>query len=188
MNKSLSPCCLAAMLLAPIAWAKTCPTWPTAERFAINGAEVTDQRTGLVWARCSVGQSWSGNTCTGSPSSVTHEAALQHAQSQSGWRLPNVKELASLADKGCQIPAIDTTAFPATPVSWYWTSSPNVSDASYAWGVNFSSGYVYGGHGINRNFYMGGAVRLVRTSATSSAPVQNPGGSVVTPDAPTAPL
>jgi hypothetical protein len=136
-----------------------CPSWPTAERFVVNGAEVTDQRTGLVWARCSVGQSWSGSACTGTATTLTHEAALAHAQGQSGWRLPNVKELASLADKGCQSPAIDSVAFPNTPSSWYWTSSPYVGDSGYAW-------YVYFGYGVvgSGGRYSYRRVRLVRAS------------------------
>jgi hypothetical protein len=159
MNKTFAAGCLAAALLGTSAWAQSCPSWPTAQRFAINGAEVTDNRTGLVWARCSVGQSWSGSTCTGSATTHTHEAALALAQAATGWRLPNVKELASLADKGCQSPAIDSTAFPNTPSGWFWSSSPYVGDSYNAWGVYFGNGGV---DLINRNYY--GLVRLVRAS------------------------
>ncbi len=122
-----------------------CPSWPTATRFKISadGTEVTDTRTNHIWARCSVGQTWSGTTCTGTVSTFTHEAALTTAQARSGWRLPNVKELASLADRGCQSPAIDVTAFPNTPSLaatkiFYWTSSPYLSDATKALGISFT--------------------------------------------------
>lgn len=135
-----------------------CPSWPTAERFAISGEEVTDKRTGLVWKRCSEGQTLNGSTCTGTAVNYSHQGALQYAQAQSGWRLPNVKELASLADKGCQNPAIDRTAFPGTPSNWYWTSSPYVGVSGYAWYVHFYDGYV---HGSNRDY---NHVRLVRAS------------------------
>lgn len=136
-----------------------CPSWSTLDRFTLNGAEVTDKRTGLVWARCSVGQTWNGSTCSGSASTYTHEAALAYAQSQSGWRLPNRRELFSLADRGCASPAIDGMAFPNTPSSLYWSSSPSVGNSSYAWYVSFYDGYVYYG-----NRYYGYAVRLVRAS------------------------
>ena len=136
-----------------------CPSWPTAERFTFNGAEVTDNRTGLVWARCSVGQSWDGSTCSGSPSTFTHQAALQHAANQSGWRLPNKRELFSLADKGCSNPAIDSIAFPNTAANWYWTSSPSVGNSNGAWGVGFNDDDVYYG-----NRHHGHLVRLVRAS------------------------
>ncbi len=143
-----------------------CPSWPTAERFSISGEEVTDTRTGLVWKRCSEGQTLSGSSCTGTAASYTHEQALVRAKSANtansttGWRLPNVKELTSLADKGCQNPSIDSTAFPSTPSNWYWSSSPYVGTSGYAWVVDFGYGKV--GDGNRYGYY--GQVRLVRAS------------------------
>jgi hypothetical protein len=127
--------------------------------FSTDGAEVTDSKTGLVWQRCSAGQVWSAGTatCTGTAAAYTHEAALGYAQSQTGWRLPNVKELSSITDKTRSIPAIDVTVFPATPSNWFWTSTPYAGDASVAWGVDFNDGCV--------NYYFrfySGLVRLVR--------------------------
>ena len=158
---NIKQCLLGALLARLALFAKAdCPSWPTSERFVFNGAEVTDKRSGLVWARCSVGQTWNGLTCTGSPRNLTHEAALQHAASQTGWRLPNVKELASLTDKGCTSPALDSKAFPATPPQWYWSSSPNLTSTDTAWYVYF----VYGGVG-NEYRSVALAVRLVRSSS-----------------------
>jgi hypothetical protein len=68
-----------------------------------------------------------------------------------------VKELSSIADKSRSNPAIDTLAFPATPANWFWSSSPCVGDANYAWNVNFYNGNVNG----NLRYYAG-YVRLVR--------------------------
>jgi hypothetical protein len=162
MKKILFASLLAATLLASTAWAQTCPSWPTADRFTLNDDEVTDKRTGLTWKRCSEGQTWSGGTCTGTLTARSHEAALTLAntgQGPTGWRLPNVKELASLADKGCQVPSIDSTAFPATPINWYWASSPDVGSSGKAWCVSFYNGKV-------SNSLRGGCfhVRLVRSS------------------------
>lgn len=140
-----------------------CPSMPSAERFTVSGGEVTDNRTGLVWARCSVGETWSGSECTGTVSTPTHEQALQLARLATGWRLPNVKELSSIVDKGCQNPSIDSTVFPypATRWIWYWTSSPLVGGGgTNAWVVNFSSGVV--NHGDRQTG--ANAVRLVRAS------------------------
>lgn len=106
---------------------QSCPSVPTSVRFVVSGAEVKDKAFGLTWARCSEGQTWDGSTCTGSVSLFTHEQAIQHAQSQAGWRLPNVKELASLVDWGCNEPTIDSAAFPGTPRTGFWTSTPMVS-------------------------------------------------------------
>lgn len=124
---------------------------------ASSGTEVTDTKTGLTWQRCSAGQSWNGSTCTGSAATYTHEQALAYAKTQTGWRLPSVKELSSLADKGRSNPVIDTTAFPATASDWYWTSSPVVGDPDYAWFVSFGYGVV--DYNLRSNTYH---VRLVR--------------------------
>ncbi|MDP1656724.1 MAG: DUF1566 domain-containing protein [Hylemonella sp.] len=126
--------------------------------FGADGAEVTDSQTGLIWRRCSVGQVWGGGTCTGTISTFTHELALAYAQSQTGWRLPNVKELSSIADKTRIYPAIDSTAFPTTISSIYWSSSPNVTGSISAWGVDFTGSGVPGGHSRVSNY----PVRLVR--------------------------
>ena len=137
-----------------------CPSAPMGERYIVDGAEVTDRLTGLVWARCSVGQGWNGSTCTGMPSELTHEQALQHAAGRSGWRLPNRRELFSLADKRCVDPAIDRTAFPNTPSSWYWSSSPDVGDPRRARNVIFSQALVDYDYRHNASLH----VRLVRAS------------------------
>lgn len=163
MNKTL----ITGLLALQSLWAfAACPSRPTTERFTLSGAEVTDTSTGLTWRRCSAGQAWSGSTCTGTASAHSHEAALALAKqansstSVTGWRLPHVKELASLADKGCQNPAIDSTAFPATPGTWFWSSSPHVGVASNAMDVSFYDGYVY----ISYRRGDVSAVRLVRAS------------------------
>jgi hypothetical protein len=125
--------------------------------YSVDGAEVSDSRTGLVWQRCSAGQAWSGSTCTGTASTFTHEAALAYAQTQTGWRLPNVKELSSIADKTKSNPAIDSTAFPATVSGWYWSSTPYVGGPSNAWYVYFGNGVVYINYRYGNDY-----VRLVR--------------------------
>lgn len=150
----------------PIVSQAACPTWPAVNqpnsRFTLNdnGTEVKDNRTGLVWRRCSEGQILSVNTCTGSSATYTHAAALANAQKQSGWRLPNVKELAGLADKGCANPAIDSSAFPNTPSTAYWTSSPYVGRSGDVWNVSFYDGGV-DNDGPRETIK---AVRLVRAS------------------------
>lgn len=128
--------------------------------YSTAGDEVTDSKTGLIWRRCSEGQTWNGNTCTGTAATYTHEQALAHAKAQAGtagWRLPNVKELTSIANKAFVNPAIDSTAFPGTPSYYYWSSTPYAGDSSDAWVVYLYNGYVYG---YGRGSY--NHVRLVR--------------------------
>jgi hypothetical protein len=135
--------------------------------YSSGSSEVTDSQTALVWRRCSEGMAWIGGTCTGVATTYSHEGALVHAKTQTGWRLPNVKELLSIVDMSRMEPAIDPSAFPATSSGWYWSSSPMVGDSSFAWVVNFNYGEAFGGSRsgrINRggltDYYV--ALRLVR--------------------------
>jgi hypothetical protein len=145
-----------------------CPSPPPAglaTRFTISsdGLEVTDHKTRLVWARCSVGQVWNGVTCSGdvSPMDHTRAMALGVQVPYAGWRLPNVKELVSLADNGCPTPSIDTTTFPNAPsFNGYWTSTPFAGTTGFAYSVYFADGFAR--VSVSQRF-TGYAVRLVRT-------------------------
>jgi hypothetical protein len=117
-------------------------------RYTVSGDVVSDQATGLVWKLCSEGQA--GSACAGTPVSLSWQDALKRVQTANGardggygdWRLPNRAELASLVERQCADPTINTTVFPATPAQSYWTASPYARDTSMAWAVNFSAGDV----------------------------------------------
>lgn len=147
--------------LAAVAQAQQvqCPTNPG--RFApmADSAQVLDRYTGLIWKRCSEGQTWNGSMCAGTATTHTHEAAMILAgQASAGWRLPNVRELESLQDIGCINPAIDRVAFPNTPYGEpFWTTTPFASYAGYAWEVGFGTGGVGYANRSSAN-----RVRLVR--------------------------
>ena len=67
-----------------------------------NGIEVKDLQTGLIWQRCSLGQTWSGTTCTGTATTYNWINALRTTVNMgNGWRVPNIKELASLVEQTC---------------------------------------------------------------------------------------
>lgn len=74
------------------------------------------------------------------------------------WRLPTRMELLSITDKkklGLSI----KNGFVNITENDYWSSSPNVSDSSYAWYVSFNSGDgIYGNNDNNR------LIRCVRGS------------------------
>lgn len=126
--------------------------------YSADGTEVTDAQTGLIWRRCTVGQTWANATCTGGLTVFRHEEALTHAMTQTGWRLPNIKELASLVDTTTVRPAIHTLAFPGTPTAAYWSSTPDVQAPANAWSVDFALGQV---NPLGRSTF-GVLVRLVR--------------------------
>lgn len=58
--------------------------------------------SGAIWMRCSLGQAWDGNTCTGTPTNVAWWRAVAAAaevrfDGKKDWRLPTIWELWSLA-------------------------------------------------------------------------------------------
>lgn len=60
-----------------------------------------DPATGLIWDRCSLGQMWSGTTCTGDVIQLDSNAAKQRAAAHnlggfSDWQLPTVAQLRTL--------------------------------------------------------------------------------------------
>lgn len=156
MTSSIRTILAAAALLLAVASVQS----QTRYTYSTSGDEVTDSKTGLVWRRCSEGQSWSGSTCTGTAATYTHEQALVHAKAQmgtAGWRLPNVKELTSIVDSTRLSPAIDLAAFPATPSAYYWSSTSYAGLSSSAWDIGFDNGVV-NGHYRGNSYH----VRLVR--------------------------
>jgi hypothetical protein len=136
-----------------------------------------DAVTGLEWQRCSLGQDWDGQTCTGEAAHYTWEEAGQAADAVADWRLPTIDELRTLVycsssgpherfpgnggscDDGHQQPTIVVEVFPNTPADWYWSGSPSVwRPFDSAWSVTFDSGgnTEYAGQSST------GRVRLVR--------------------------
>ena len=111
-----------------------------------NGQEVSDANTGLIWRRCLEGMVVNGGSCTGNATVFTHEAALTQANTHAtttgvAWRLPNVKELASIVDKTRLNPALDPVAFPLDNGNCTtWSSSPRSLYVNYAWYVSFFVG------------------------------------------------
>lgn len=107
-----------------------------AGNYSINpGGTVTDNLSGLLWQQedDSVVRSW--------------EAAISYCEGlslagQTDWRLPNVKELASLTDESRFNPVIDLEVFPGAKASQYWSSTAEDHSAECAWQVHFDGGDV----------------------------------------------
>jgi hypothetical protein len=132
-----------------------------AERFLANGDDVVDTLTGLIWRRCPEGQDWTDSTCLGRPLQFNLPGALRRGRAAAatgkGWRLPNVKELASLVDASRVAPPfINSDLFPGTQGK-YWTSTHDVSYSEAVWTVDFGTGWVW-----SDLYYNGYPVRLVR--------------------------
>lgn len=92
---------------------------------------LTDRRSGLTWSRCSVGQTWGGGVCSGTAAELDWEAAVVHVRDvnergdlfYADWRMPNLRELASISEVNCRDPRINLQAFPATAEGFYWSAS-----------------------------------------------------------------
>lgn len=62
----------------------------------------------------------------------------------SDWRLPTIKELSMIVDRGaCSNPAINQKYFPNTMSSLYWSSTTYAGLTDSAWCVNFGYGSVH---------------------------------------------
>ena len=116
---------------------------------------VTDTAIGLMWQ-----QSESGFMPWGDALSYCEWLSLAN---KTDWRLPNIKELASLTDDARHKPAIDIAFFPNTYSSVYWSSTTYASNPYGAWHVNFNDGDV-GSVGKNGLYN----VRCVRAGQTGS--------------------
>ncbi len=110
-----------------------------------NGT-ITDNVTGLMWQKQDNGSvyNWfqaSGTyDATNNPTSQSVCGVLTTG-GHSDWRLPSVMELKSLVDYSITSGAtINTTYFPSTQASYYWSSSTYAYGTNGAWDVDFGSG------------------------------------------------
>lgn len=193
-NRILAILGLIGLVTASPVWGQICkpdriPASTPTSRFTVNNdGTATDTMTGLIWARCAEGQQWSdvSGTCGGTAATFDWQAALQVAADKAatdpGWRLPNIKELASIVEYQCFSPAINLEIFPnapdSPPTNWgangtpelgYWSSTPYTLDRGAkdtvtnefiydkAWFLDAYEGYGFTLFKTERNF-----VRLVK--------------------------
>jgi hypothetical protein len=119
---------------------------------------MTDPRSGLVWQRCALGQSWLGGRCSGSASVFDWSDAMDAAKAnnflgKTDWRLPTLSELQAvvgkhencLVDKNPRQSRAVSRMFPPVEsdgyVGTFWSSTPFTS--SGAWIVLFIDGSSY---------------------------------------------
>jgi hypothetical protein len=103
---------------------------------------IQDNFTGLMWQKATAPGIRSGDF----PDRYTWKEAHTYCADLSlggytDWRLPDVNELQSLMDYSRYNPAINTTYFPKTLASRYWSSTMFSIDTNGAWYVSFYYGY-----------------------------------------------
>ena len=108
-------------------------------RFRDNGdGTVTDMESTLMWMRCSGGQRWLGKRCVGAASAYGWVDAQQHADKVNrdgaaffnDWRVPALRELATITDRGCKNPRTNLSVFPGTPAAPFWSSTARPGESA----------------------------------------------------------
>ncbi|MBP7284411.1 MAG: DUF1566 domain-containing protein [Leptospiraceae bacterium] len=113
-----------------------------------GGGIVKDNVTGLIWQKCSRGQT-NDSSCTGTATTTTWGNAITYCNGLNllgkTWRLPNVNELRSILDiNKANFPTINLTIFPSSVNNVYWSSTTFDFDTTFAWHVDFqSNGGIY---------------------------------------------
>lgn len=115
---------------------------------------VEDRKTGLMWKKCAEGASGAlcNNTLPMTFASAADILARVNAVNAvpvslglgySDWRMPNVKELASLVDR-CTTNnlAIDSSLFPNSQSTSYVSATYDANNAQQFWYVDFSGGTI----------------------------------------------
>lgn len=164
-------------LVSGVKTASTCGD--SADRFIVSrnstgtpDSTVYDSKSGLMWKQCTEGSEGAQCNLTSTVPFDTRrsEAAtyifnwLKNVNENpatlgagfSDWRLPSVKELASLVDRCSTSSRIDPTFFPNSMSFSYVTATKNVNDPSQFWFVNFFDGTIAVGSATNKY------IRLVR--------------------------
>ncbi len=111
-----------------------------AEYIDNNDGTVSDKRTNLTWARCSVGQNWDGQTCSGTATEFNSDDLISVINSANGivtgtrevgkpfWRLPTVDELETLifCSKGYEYKALPSGKYVAQQSCFEEYSQPRI--------------------------------------------------------------
>jgi hypothetical protein len=112
---------------------------PPTQYTVISTDEFQDNYTGLIWQR-------TGN----SSGLISWDQAVAYCSGLTiggnTWRLPSVRELATLVDEAQVAPAINRTMFPSTQYgarsnNWYWASHPERNSTTAWWGLNYDDGF-----------------------------------------------
>jgi Protein of unknown function (DUF1566)/Repeat of unknown function (DUF5648) len=139
--------------------------------FAGDAADnaVLDRRSNLIWRRCLFGKRWTGAACEGTTAMQPYTSALAISEQAgaAGWRLPQVRELASLVDRGFSVlKPIDTRYFPEDhPSVWSSTNDVNATTPS-AMAAAFQNGFSTG----SNQWTATTAARLVWIDPADTAP------------------
>ena len=130
---------------------------------------IKDNITGLMWQKVTA------------PGTYSWEQAFDYCDNQTlggyeDWRLPSIRELATLVDSGIPAPGptIGITYFPDTHQNYYWSSTPLADIPNGAWDVNFTYGDIHHGYDNTSTYY----VRAVRGESLNNNFVDTGDGTI----------
>jgi len=112
--------------------------WPMVDtpNYTDNGdGTVTDNGTALVWQQ-------NASTALVVQADAAAYCAELNLAGYTDWRLPTIVELVSIVDPTEFNSAISSTYFPNTLSSFFWTTTPDASEAGDVWTVTFDIGSV----------------------------------------------
>jgi Protein of unknown function (DUF1566) len=135
-----------ALAAPPAACADGDASLPTT-RFRDNGdGTVTDLESKLMWMRCSIGQRSQAASCSGAAGALSWAEAQRRADTvnldgsafYNDWRLPSMRELATITARDCaglsggRSARTNIAVFPATAPAAYWSATPRPGEGSAA--------------------------------------------------------
>ena len=124
--------------------------WPTPRFTDKSNGTVTDNLTGLIWAKNAnmfqgrlewqIGGAYPAIEACATLNSGEHN--LTDGSVEGDWRLPNIRELQSVVDYGTVGPALpEGHPFVDVALDYYWSSNTFEYDGTWAW-------FVYMGDGV----------------------------------------
>jgi len=133
----------------------------------ISADEIRDNYTGLVWQRADSSQTVPMAVVMPWADARAYCAGLTTGGHT--WRLPSIRELATLVDEAQVAPSINRTMFPNTKYgsksnNWYWASHQAAGSTTAAWALNFDDGFTGFNAGASGawNYFTGAWVKCVR--------------------------
>lgn len=115
------------------------PSSLSSARFQDHGdGTVSDAESRLMWMRCAAGQQWQGQRCVGAAAVHDWMSAARQAEALNregtaffnDWRLPALRELATITERGCRNPRTNLAVFPGTPAAPFWSSTGRPGEAA----------------------------------------------------------
>jgi hypothetical protein len=126
---------LGSIVIAVLALTSAAGADAPAGRYTVTGGTVYDSKTKLTWQ-----QAVPATTYYTWAAAKTYCGGVGAILGGTGWRLPTRNELLTIVDYSRTNPSTDPTAFPSTPVNFFWSSSSLAGSSAYAWSVAFSDG------------------------------------------------